>query len=386
MLKRAVEEEIGKYLAGDDRKILFIWGPRRSGKTTVLNKIAASLGERVFNFDFVSDQELFVPDEEKLGKLAREHKVILIDEVQNYPAGTVALKVLHDKYAVKIVATGSSELRRKSAGNFDSLAGRFVERHCLPLTPFEIVANSGVKEYELEALYRRIWQETTVFGEYPEVYNSTGRDEDKIEMLQNIVETYVLKDVVNIYELKDVKLAKDILTKIALQLGSEVSVREIASSLQTTPATVGNYIEIFVKNYVLVSLPAFKTNLRRAVSENRKLYFYDLGIRNALVRDFREFKLRPDAGGVWENFVVSEAEKARRNNNLKLSMYFYREYGGAEVDIVFEDYKKNYKCWEIKSGVGGGKRVFPLPHDLETVNPGNYFERLAVMSRRAGGN
>ena len=109
------------------------------------------------------------------------------------------------------------------------------------------------------------------------------------------------------------KLAKDILTKIALQIGSEVSVRELANSLGENAVTVSNYIEIFVKNYILIQLPSFKTNIRKAVSENRKLYFYDLGIRNILVKDFRDLELRPDKGGVFENFIVSEIEKKRKN-------------------------------------------------------------------------
>ena len=194
--------------------------------------------------------------------------------------------------------------------------------------------------------------------------------------LERIIDTYVLKDIIEIYDLKNIKLAKEILTKIALQLGSEVSLREIASSLQANVATVSNYIEIFIKNYILIPLPSFKTNIRRAVSENRKLYFYDLGIRNALVKDFREMKLRPDSGGVWENFIVSELVKQKLNNGRLLSFYFYREYSGKEVDIVIEDYRKRYVCLEVKKTKGGANRIFPLKHRLESVTRENYLEKL----------
>ena len=375
-----MERWIEEYLESGNRKILFMWGPRRSGKTTVLEKFSKKLEVPVFDFDLVSDREKFVPDERVLGRLVAEHKVILIDEVQAWPEGTVALKILFDRFDVKIVATGSSELRQKSAKSFDSLAGRFEEIFCLPVAVEEMLDNESPREYELPMWQRDLAEKMQVYGGYPEVCDSVLSESEKIGVLENLLDTYVIKDVVNIYELKNAKLARDILTKLALQLGSEVSMREIASSLSANVATVANYIEIFVKNYILISLPAFKTNLRRAVSENRKLYFFDLGIRNALVRDFRPTSLRPDRGGVWENFVISEMEKKRRNLKLKLSAYFYREYGGREVDLVLEDYQKNYVCWEMKSGEGENvEGVFPLSHRLEVVTPGSYLEELKLV-------
>ena len=186
--------------------------------------------------------------------------------------------------------------------------------------------------------------------------------------------------MVDIYNLKDEKLAKDILTKIALQIGSEVSVREIAKSLNANETTVSNYIEIFIKNYILIPLPSFKTNARRAVSENRKLFFYDLGIRNILVKDFRDLDIRPDKGGVFENFIVSEIEKRRKNLDIKETLYFYREYSGAEVDIVLEDYKKNYICIEIKVNENRkSKDIFPLEHKFIVLNSRNYFEKIEEL-------
>ena len=192
-----------------------------------------------------------------------------------------------------------------------------------------------------------------------------------------MLDAYILKDVIDIYDLKNTKLAKDILTKIALQLGSEVSIREIANSLGAYPTTVSNYIEIFIKNYILISLPSFKTNIRKAVSENRKLYFYDLGVRNTLIQDFRDLELRQDKGGVFENFIVSEFEKMRKLTNAKVNMYFYREYGGKEVDVIVEDYKKNYTAIEIKTKSGATKQIFPLPNTPEIITTQNYLERIA---------
>ncbi|MCL5432394.1 MAG: ATP-binding protein [Patescibacteria group bacterium] len=384
LLKRAIEDQIEDYLKGKSNKILFIWGPRRSGKTTLLEKFAGQLNTRIFDFDLQTDQELFVPRIEALQKLAAEQKIIFIDEIQNYPGATVVLKLLQGKFLVKIIATGSSELRQKAGEDFDSLAGRFDEIYCLPLSATEIAANATVAAYEKNHLAKQLQKKAQIFGAYPEVYvQDKITDRDKINLLEKIVSTYVLKDVINIYNLKDDRLARDILTKIALQLGSEVSVREIAASLGANKETVANYIEIFLKNYILIPLPSFKTNLRKAVSENRKFYFYDLGIRNALVKDFRELELRPDKGGVFENFIVSEVEKQRRNTGAKLSMYFYREYGGQEVDLVLEDYQKNYTAMEVKSASAARpKDIFPLPHTFKTVNPDNYLDIITQTIKR----
>lgn len=376
MLKRIVEDQIGEYLQGKDYKTFYIWGPRRSGKTTLLKQLSKKLNVPVFNFDFSSDHARFTPDRETLKKLVAEHRIILIDEVQQFPEATVVLKLLYDEFKVKVIATGSSELRQKANEEFDTQVGRFTEHYCLPLSISEIKTNNPLPAYDEKSFDSRLLEELQIFGSYPEVYASTALSSDeKIELLENIVEAYVLKDIIDIYELKNEKLARDILTKIALQLGSEVSIREIANSLGSNGVTVANYIEIFIKNYILIPLPSFKTNTRKAVSENKKLYFYDLGIRNALVKDFRETKLRPDQGGLFENFIILEIEKQRKNISAKRTLYFYREYGGKEVDLVVEDYMKKYACVEIKNqGQGGNRDIFPLPHDFKTVDSHNYFE------------
>jgi len=378
MLKRAIETRIDAYLKGKDHKIFFIWGPRRSGKTTILKKLSTLLSVPVFNFDLQSDTEKFIARREVLEGLVKEHKIILIDEVQNYPSATVVLKILHDEFAVKIIATGSSELRQKGSGEFDTLAGRFTDNYCLPLSVREIIENCNVLTYEEEIVTQELSVSLQIFGAYPEVYTRQDLSEtERMDLLQNIFDTYVLKDIVKIYDLKNQKLAHDILTKIALQLGSEASLREIAGSLSANVSTVANYIEIFIKNYILIPLPSFKTNKRRAVSKNQKLYFYDPGIRNILVRDFRKLDLRPDKGGLFENFIISEVEKRRKNLGLKQNMYFYREYSGKEVDLVLEDYYKNYYCMEIKTaGKNRIKNVFPLKSKFAVIDSNNYLEKI----------
>lgn len=380
ILKRAIETDIYAYLKSKDTKTLFVWGPRRSGKTTLIDNLAKKLKVTKYNFDLASDRDKFVPRREVLEKIVADNKIILIDEVQNYPGATVILKLLYDEFKIKVIATGSSELRQKSGQEFDTMAGRFNEIYCLPLSILEISDNAKPKISEEAEFSQQTAINSQIWGTYPEVYTKNNISENKrIDLLGRILDTYVLKDIVDIYELKNQKLAKDILTKIALQFGSEVSVREIANSLGAYHTTVNNYIEIFIKNYILIPLPSFKTNMRRAVSENRKLYFYDLGIRNVLIQDFRDLDLRQDKGGVFENFIIIELEKMRRLKNAKVNFYFYREYGGKEVDLIVENYKKEYKTIEIKTVKGQVKNIFPLPSTAEIITAQNYFEKIKAI-------
>jgi len=372
MYIRTVEKAIETYLASKPKGVLFLWGPRRSGKTTLLTKLSKKLKVPMFNFDLLSDREKFVPRREILERIAKEHKVILIDEVQNYPESTVALKILIDMFPCHIIATGSSELRQKTS-EFDSLAGRYEEAYCLPFSLFELQQNAKHAAHEQATFEQKILSEGVKFGFYPEIYTTQSFDA-KIKSLEKLLDTFVLKDVISLYDLKNASLAKDILIKIALQIGQEVSLREIAGSLQANVSTVSNYIEVFVKNYILLPLPSFKTNIRKAVSENKKYYFYDLGIRNVLIRDFRPLDLRPDKGGVFENFIYAEIEKKRRNESLLMTPYFYREYGGKEVDLVLENYHKEYKCFEIKYQESHPKNIFPLPHSFHIIHKDNYMK------------
>lgn len=378
MILRYIEKYIEEYLGSDSHKIFFLWGPRRAGKTTLLKTISEKLKVPYFNFDLIADQEKFTPDKNALSNIAASGPVILIDEIQNYSGSTKALKILHDELRIKVIATGSSELRQKT-NEFESLSGRFFEYRCLPLSLEELHAHHLIKAYEKKEFAKNILQKIPVWGSYPEIYASSIPETQKIDLLKNITETYMIKDIVTFYGLKNIRLARDLLIKIALQIGHEVSLNELANSLGANVTTVSNYIEIFIKNYVLIPLPSFKTNMRRAVSSHRKLFFLDLGLRNALVQDFRPLDLRPDKGGVFENFIMSEIFKKISNSRLHMNMYFYREYSGKEVDLVLEDYQKKYSCLEVKYASVAKKSAFPLPHDFSSLHAGNYFDVIQTI-------
>src|SRR3990167_1801724 len=200
LLKRALEDNIDEYLRNEEVKILFIWGPRRSGKTTLIDKLAKELKVAKYNFDFESDREKFAPRRDVLEKIVAGNKVILIDEVQNYPEATVMLKLLHDEFRVKVIATGSSELRQKSSKEFDTMAGRFNEIYCLPLSIFEILDNERPKTSDKEEFNRQLAKKLQIFGAYPEVYIKDNLSEkDRIDLLQRMLDAYILKDVIDIY-------------------------------------------------------------------------------------------------------------------------------------------------------------------------------------------
>lgn len=164
--------------------------------------------------------------------------------------------------------------------------------------------------------------------------------------------------------------------------------KEISNSLQANIGTVLNYIEIFVKNYILISLPSFKTNARRVVSQNKKYCFYDLGLRNSLIKDFRELDLRQDKGAVFENYIISEVEKIKRYINYNFSTYFYREYSGKELDLVIEDYQKQYNVFDVKvdGKLNAVNRIFPLEHKLDVINMNNYYIKLSNLNQLGYGS
>src|SRR3989338_4713179 len=196
LLKRAIEKVIDIYLRSDDIKILFVWGPRRSGKTTLIDKFTKELGVTKYNFDLVSEREKFSPRREVLERIVKDNKVVLIDEVQNYPEATVMLKLLHDEFKVKVIAMGSSELRQKSSQEFDTMVGRFNEIYCLPLSISEIIDNENPKASEEVEFKKQLANKAQVWGTYPEVYiKDILPEKNRIDLLQSMLDTYVLKDV-----------------------------------------------------------------------------------------------------------------------------------------------------------------------------------------------
>lgn len=358
MKKRKIAIQMERYLKKPDKKIVFLWGARQTGKSTILKYLYEKLGGVYLNFDDLNDWRGFEPSLEQLKLLItmksgnKKSRYIFIDEVQNKPESTVAIKLLTDNTDYVVVATGSSELKAKTQ-EFDTLAGRYREYALFPLTIDEL-ANFGDEKYDLvdkvTKLEKNYWStkldELMIYGGYPRV----ALVKNKIEELKMIAINSVLKDIVNIYDLRNEALAHKMLQLLSTQIGNLINENELASSLGASRETVKNYLEIFSKNRIVYLLEPWKNNKRRSYLNRKKVYFYDLGIRNVLIDDFRPLELRPDAGAVWENLMIMGKWRSINYKRKNEKIYYYRELAGKEkeIDLIADDLKGVKRGYEIK--------------------------------------
>ncbi len=356
MKPRKITAQLEGVIEKPIKKIIFLWGARQTGKSTILDYLHRKYGGSYFDFDDLEDRRLFVPELSKLESNIRlksdkaESPYIFIDEVQKYPDSTQSIKLLSDKTKYLIFATGSSEMRAKT-NQFDTLAGRYKEFILFPLTIDE-VAGFYAKKVSLD-LYL---EEMMVYGSYPGVVLA----KNKIEELKNITQNSVIKDIVNIYDLKNADLVYDLLRLLAMQIGNLISITELASSLGTTKITLDNYLSILSKNRIIHLLEPFRSNKRHSYLSKKKVFFTDLGVRNALIGDFRPINVRQDLGAIFENLIVMGALRQtfyQRNNNKLL---YYREIAGAqkEIDLIIESPEGKKTGHEIKFN-GGKINKFP---------------------------
>ncbi len=334
-----------------EKKIIFLWGARQTGKSTILNFLHHEFGGSSFNFENLDDQRLFVPSLKTLEtsifskKDGKESRYIFIDEVQRYPESTQSIKLLADETDHIIIATGSSEMRAKT-NQFDTLAGRYHEYILFPLTPKEMAGFSRQKTSPESFL-----PDLMIYGGYPGVVLA----KNKIEELKNITQNSIVKDIVNIYDLKNTDLVYNLLRLLAMQIGNLISITELASSLGTTKITIDNYLSILSKNRIIYFLEPFRNNKRHSYLSKKKVFFVDLGVRNALIDDFRPLEVRQDLGAIFENLIVMGVLRQtfyRRSNN---KLFYYREISGTqkEIDLIVETSEGIKTGHEIK--FRGGK-------------------------------
>lgn len=361
MKPRKLYAQIVEYVTHPDTPIVFLWGPRQTGKTIIINALKEQFGGAYFNFDNLEDKRLFVPELTTLTSAVAlrgggRNRMIFIDEVQNHPQGTLAIKLLADSGDYTIVATGSSELRAKTQ-DFDTLAGRYREYVLFPLTLDEVATFKTDRELlvdEPDAAQTQYLSpfidEILLYGSYPKVVLS----DHKIEEIKTLTRDAVLKDIVNIYHLKNTDLVYDLLRLLAMQIGNLINVTELASSLKTTQTTVHNYLTILAKNRIVYLLEPYRTNARRAYLERRKLFFYDLGVRNALIEDFRPLSLRQDLGALFENLVVMGAWRQIHYRRTNQKLFYFRQLGGSqrEIDLIIQSPEGEKTAVEIKYSSG----------------------------------
>ena len=314
----------------DSGKILVVLGPRQTGKTTVLNMLAESAADVYrLNCDDYDDAVMLTHrTSTELKQLAEGHRWLMIDEAQRVEDIGMTLKILADLHLpVQIVVTGSSSLELANKIS-EPATGRIFEYTLFPLSVHELV-NHTDKRQEQRLLNNRL-----VYGFYPEVVTHPA---DAKRILMQIANSYLYKDLLGYQGIKRPELLQKLVRALALQMGSEVSFNELSNLLGADKGTIEAYIRLLEQCFVVFRLESLSRNMRNEIKRGKKIYFYDNGIRNALINNFAPPELRTDTGALWENMMISE--RIKRNARLRryAFMYFWRTVGQQEIDLIEEE-------------------------------------------------
>lgn len=313
-------------------RVLVVYGPRRVGKTTLVENYLSTFSGKVYKSTGENIQLRRVLESSDFSQIIpffTGYDLVVIDEAQKIPNIGNGLKIIVDQVpGVKIIATGSSsfDLSNKIG---EPLVGRQKVITLYPVSAGELNNNFGgayVKE-ELENLL--------IYGSYPEVLTSKSFNE-KVSVLKQIRDSFLFKDVLAVEKIKNSSKIHDLLQLIAYQTGSEVSLNELGGQLGMSKNTVARYLDILEKSFVLFNLRPYHLNQRKAISKKSKYYFYDLGVRNAVIGNFNPIAVRPDKGALWENFLAIERIKKQAYSNLYSNNYFWRTLDQKEIDWVEE--------------------------------------------------
>lgn len=367
-----IYNDLAKYI--HPGKALIIYGPRRVGKTVLLTNYlkGTNLKYKLDNGDDLSLQELFGTQSiDKLQNYVAGYDLLAIDEAQNIENIGSSLKILIDNVPnLKIIATGSAsfELSNKVG---EPLTGRQTTLRLYPIAQLELLSQQNKHELQQKK------DDYLIFGSYPEVLMIKS-PEEKAAYLRELVNAYLLKDILSLEQVKSAKILLDLLRLVAFQIGSEVSLNELALNLGIDVKTVGRYLDLLEKSFVLINLRGFSRNLKSEIKEKSKYYFYDNGIRNAIISNFNPLNLRDDAGKLWENFLVIERLKKQGYANIYANNYFWRTWEQKEVDFVEERGGKLF-AYEFKYGKKGSKQPLEFlqaypKSEFNVINEDNYLE------------
>lgn len=342
-IKREIDEFLSKRMFSG--KVLVVYGPRQAGKTTSIEHYISENGlsseTLIFNGDETVDRDLLADaSAEKLKLLIGKKKVVFIDEAQKIPEIGIVLKRFYDKIKdVQVIASGSSsdELAQKTE---EPLTGRKFECVLLPLSFSELAGASSPID-EMRLLERRL-----MFGSYPDVVTHAG---DEVSRIREIGKGYLYKDILKYEEIKRPELIDKLLRALAFQIGQEVSFSELAQVLGSDPKTVSKYIDVLEKAFIVFKLGSYSRNLRNELKKSRKVYFYDLGIRNYILGDWRALNLRgsDEVGHIWENYFISERRKYIMAYTPETRMFFWRTQQRQEVDLI-EETASGLSAYEVK--------------------------------------
>jgi predicted AAA+ superfamily ATPase len=342
-INRPLVNEILTKLDTERPKIIVVYGARQVGKTTLVNEVLKHLNKKTLFIDcdsFKYNDILSSRDPSKLGGLVKNVDVLCIDEAQRIENIGINLKILHDHFKdLKIIVTGSSALDLANSIK-EPLTGRTHTYKLYPISTLEL--SKKYSPFDLEAQL----EERLIFGSYPEIF-SIESVFDKAQYLIELSNNYLYKDVLEYQAIRHSNKLRDLLKLLAFQVGSEVSYTELATNLGLSKQTVETYIDLLEKSFVIFTLKGFSRNLRKEISKKPKIYFYDLGIRNAIINNFAYLNSRNDIGALWENFLIMERLKRNEYKKHFCAQYFWRTYTGAELDYI-EEYDGKLYGYEIK--------------------------------------
>lgn len=343
-ITRSLEPIITQKLTSSNKGVI-LYGARQVGKTTLSNQLIRTLGLKTLSLN--GDQSRFLDilsslDLAKIKSLVQGYDMLFIDEAQRIPEIGLALKIILDSMPnLKLLVTGSSSLDLASKVS-EPLTGRVWTYHLYPISFYELSQSQNKAElnYSLE--------ERLIYGSYPELFSLEGGT-FKRECLQNLSDAYLYKDLLEFGDIKNSSKIRDLLKLLAFQVGSEVSLTELCSTLGMSKDLVARYIDLLEKSYIIFRLKGFNRNLRKEVTKMDKIYFHDLGVRNILIDNLKPLKGRDDLGSLWENFLIVERMKLLAYTQDLASTYFWRTYTGAELDYVEDKGGKLYG-FEFKAG------------------------------------
>ncbi len=354
-MKRHLDLKVNKHF-GKYKQVLILLGSRQVGKTTLVKKI-------------FSKANYFLVDNEPIKKILETYdietyktlinnnfKEIIIDEIHLLDNPGRAIKIIYDQIVnIKIIITGSSSFHIKNKTG-ESLAGRKIDYNIYPLTFSEYLNQKGIekklnfnifekiiedKKYNpKDLLYRfdikNILNNILIFGQYPHLIKNPNDE----KYLLNFVDSLIFKDILELNLIEDKKLAKDLLKLLAFQIGNLINYSELARSLRADQRTIKRYIEIFEQSFILFRLYPYSKNKRDEISKATKIFFYDTGVRNALIEDFSDLNSRTDKGALFENFVTSELIKQNSYLDKNFKFYYWRTKQGSEMDVVLDGGKE----------------------------------------------
>ena len=372
-IKRILQQEIEQRIRPS--KVALIFGARRVGKTVLLREILNQYSGRTLLLNGESFDTIKMLEERTITnyrQLFNGIDLLAIDEAQHIPDIGQKLKLIVDEVPnIAVIATGSSSFDLQNQAG-EPLVGRSTQFLLTPLSIKELT--SMLSGFEVKTNIDNY----LVYGLYPELM-SLPSIKERQEYLEEMVNAYLLRDILAVDGVKNAIKLYHLLKLIAYQIGGEVSLDEIGKELSISRNSVARYLDLLQKAFVVFSIGGYSSNLRKEITKYSKWYFYDNGIRNALLNDFKPFNERSDQerGALWENFIISERLKRIKNNRLRTNQYFWRTYDKQEIDLIEEE-NQLIRAFEMKSGTKTAKAPLAFTKNypeatFETINRNNFM-------------